>query len=111
MAGIEPGWLDASPDLGDLKRGCCPLSFRIMQRRMRLCIRVGMVQCLCEYIGQQDHENTERNVEHRCATVFASTVHPRFTRPAAIELSLPRKRTHYWHCCRPIEWYPQQAPK
>jgi hypothetical protein len=25
------------------------------------------------------------------------------------ELSLPRKRTHYWHCCRPIEWYPHQS--
>ena len=78
---------------------------------MRLCIRVGVVQCLYEYIGHQDHYNTERNVQHRCATVFASTVHARFTRPVAIELSLPQKRMRCWRCCLPIELYPQQALK
>src|SRR5438874_6511493 len=61
----------------DLKRGRCQLSFRLMQRRMRLSIRVAVVNRLYKYIGQQGQQNSEPNVQHRCATVFASAVHVR----------------------------------
>jgi hypothetical protein len=76
----------------------CPLSFRIMQRRMRLCIRVGMVCRLHECVRQQDRQNAEPDVQHRGTAVFASTVHARL---------LVR---HYSIGLKNSVWSPQKRP-
>jgi hypothetical protein len=48
-----------------------------------------MVCRLHEYVRQQDRENVEHDVQQRCATVFASTVHARIIGIAADQPNIP----------------------
>jgi hypothetical protein len=70
---------------------------------MRLCIRVGMVCRLHEYVRQQDRQNAEPDVQHRCTTVFASTVHARLL----VARLLVR---HYWIGLKKLRLVPQNLP-